>query len=93
MLSGVCAIRGSSAPYFTISGSSIRDEELRAARIALPAGAAAQLVVDPPALVPVRADHVQTAELRDAWPELDVDAAAGHVRGDRDGAPRRRRAR
>ena len=62
-----------------------RHEELRAARIALPAGASAQLSIDPAALVPVGADHVQAAELGDAGAETDIDAAAGHVRrnGDR----------
>ena len=34
--------------------------------IALTAGAAAELVVDPPRLVPLRADDVQTAEVDDA---------------------------
>src|SRR5207237_640543 len=34
------------------------------------------------------AEHVEAAELDDAFAELDVDAAAGHVRRDRDRAPR-----
>ena len=38
-----------------------RQEELRAARIALAAGAAAQLVVDAPALVALGAEHEQAA--------------------------------
>ena len=38
-----------------------REEELRAARIALAAGAAAQLVVDAPALVALGAEHEQPA--------------------------------
>ena len=65
----------------------VRDEELRAARIALTAGAAAQLVIDAPAVVTIRADDVQPAELGDASPEPDVHAAARHVRRDRHGAP------
>src|SRR5690606_41353 len=39
--------------------------EAAGARIALAAGAAAELVVDAAALVPLRAEHVQTAELAD----------------------------
>ena len=56
------------------------------ARVALAAGTATQLVVDPARLVPLGAEHVEAAELADAVAELDVDAAAGHVRRDRDGA-------
>ena len=37
-------------------------EEARLARIALPAGASPQLQVHTPALVPIRADHIQAAE-------------------------------
>ncbi len=48
--------------------------------------AAAQLVVDAPRLVALGAEDVQAAELAHAVAELDVDAAAGHVRRDRDGA-------
>ena len=40
-----------------------RQEEARAARIALTAGPAAELVVDAPALVPLGADHEQSARL------------------------------
>jgi hypothetical protein len=36
--------------------------------------------------VPLRAEHVQAAEVEHALAELDVDAAAGHVRRDRDRA-------
>src|SRR3982751_4135407 len=39
--------------------------EPRLPRVALPAGAAAQLVVDPPALVPLGAEHVEPAGLDD----------------------------
>ena len=40
-----------------------RQEEVRRARIALAAGAAAQLAVDAPRLVPLGADDVQAADL------------------------------
>src|SRR5581483_3154661 len=60
--------------------------ETRLARVALAAGAAAKLVVDPAGLVPLGAEHVEAAELAHAVAELDVDAAAGHVRRDRHGA-------
>ena len=63
-----------------------RDEELRAAGVALARAAAAQLAVDAPRLVPLGADHVQAADLGDAVPELDVRAAPRHVRRDRDRA-------
>src|SRR4029079_1469905 len=60
--------------------------ETRLAGIALTAGAAAELVVDPSRLVPLGAEHVEAAQVDDAVAELDVDAAAGHVRRDRDRA-------
>jgi hypothetical protein len=41
-----------------------RQEELRAARVALAAGAAAQLVVDAPALVALGAEHEEAAGLQ-----------------------------
>ena len=53
-----------------------REVEARLAGVALAPGAAAELVVDPPRLVALRAEHVQAAEIEDAFPELDVDAAA-----------------
>src|SRR5436190_1029546 len=56
------------------------------AGVALAAGAPAQLVVDAARLVALRPEHVEAADLADAVAELDVDAAAGHVGGDRDGA-------
>ncbi len=69
------------------------DEEPAGPRVALPPGAPAQLVVDAPALVPVRAEHIEAAQRRQpaakrrvASAEDDVGAAAGHVGGDRDGA-------
>jgi hypothetical protein len=44
---------------------------------------AAQLVIDPAAVVPVRSDDVQAAERRHALAEHDVHAAPRHVRRDR----------
>ncbi len=105
-----------------------REEEARLARVALAAGAAAELVVDPPRLVALGTADIEAAELADlvafrlalllergqldryrvvpalvaraeallphdglshrvgVAAELDVDAAARHVRRDRDGA-------
>src|SRR5918994_1719837 len=54
--------------------------------VALAARAAAQLVVDAARLVALSAEDVEAAEIADAFAELDVDATAGHVRRDRDGA-------
>src|SRR6516164_4218371 len=59
------------------------DEESRAARIALPASASAQLIVDPAAFVAVHADYVKTAKFGHARAKLDIDAAARHIRRDR----------
>src|SRR4029077_11614324 len=64
-----------------------REVETRLARVALAARAAAKLVVDAPRLVPLGAEHVEPADVDHAVSELDVDAAAGHVRRDRDRAP------
>ena len=61
-----------------------REVEAALAGVALAAGAAAELVVDAPALVTLGAQHVQPAEIGHAVAELDVDAAAGHVGGDGD---------
>ena len=61
-----------------------RNEELRRARVALTRAAPAQLAVDAPRLVTLGADYVEAAHLGDARPELDVRAAACHVRRDRD---------
>src|SRR5437016_1478272 len=52
-----------------------RHEESRAPRVALTAAATAQLIVDAPALVPVRADHVQSAKRRHPIAELYVGAS------------------
>src|SRR6267143_1328971 len=60
-----------------------RQEEARGSRVTLAAGAAAELVVDAAALVPLGADDVQPAAIRHARAEHDVGAAAGHVGGDR----------
>ena len=69
-----------------------RDEKLRLARVALAAGAAAQLVVDAARLVALGAEQRKVRRrsllLRTASgvagiaAEFDVDAAAGHVGGD-----------
>ena len=63
-----------------------REIEARCARVALAAGAAAELVVDAAGLVAFRADDEEAAERLDAFAELDIRAAAGHVRRDRDRA-------
>ena len=67
------------------------EEEARLARVALTAGAAAQLVVDAPRFVALGADDVQAADIGDALAEHDVGAAAGHVGGDGDAARADRR--
>src|SRR5918995_295066 len=60
--------------------------EARLAGVALAARAAAKLVVDAARLVALGAEHVEAAGLTHAVAELDVDAAARHVRRDRDRA-------
>src|SRR5690606_24241231 len=62
------------------------DVELRRARVALAAGAAAELPVDTTRVVPLGADDGKAAGLAYARPELDVGTAAGHVRRDGDAA-------
>jgi len=47
--------------------------------VALAAGAAAELVIDPARLVALRADDMEPAELAHALAKEDVHAAAGHV--------------
>ena len=54
--------------------------------VALTAGAATQLVVDAAGLMPLGTEHVEAAKVGHAFAELDVDAAAGHVGRDHDGA-------
>ncbi len=68
-------------PHEVVLGGEV---EAGLARVALTARAAAELVVDPAGLVALGAEDVQATDLDDAFAELDVDAAAGHVRGDRD---------
>ena len=63
-----------------------RQEEAGGARVALTARAAAELVVDAAALVALGADDVEAAEIGHALAQLDVHAAAGHVRRDGHGA-------
>ena len=63
-----------------------RNEKMRRAGVALARATAAQLAVNAPRLVALGAEHVQAADFGDARPEFDVRAAAGHVRGDGDGA-------
>ena len=64
-----------------------RQVEAALALVALAPRAAAELVVDAPAFVAFGAEHVEAAEVGHALAELDVDAAAGHVGGDRHGVP------
>ena len=78
----VDAVAGEQADHLVLR----RQVEAGLAGVALAAGAAAQLVVDAPRLVALGAEHVQAAEIGHALAELDVDAAAGHVGGDRDRA-------
>src|SRR5436305_982371 len=73
-------VAGEQAHELVVAG----EVEPRLSRIALATGAPAQLVVDPARLVPLGPEHVQAAEVANAVAELDVDAAAGHVRRDRD---------
>src|SRR5436190_11166904 len=73
-------VAGEEADEIVLSGQI----KARLAGVALAARAAAQLVVDPPRLVPLGAEHVEAAELADTLAQLDVDAAAGHVGRDRD---------
>ena len=61
-----------------------RDDELAHAGIALAAGTATQLVVDPARFVALGAENEETASLDDSLAQLDVGAATGHVGGDGD---------
>ena len=58
-----------------------RDEEAARARVALAAGAPAELVVDTARFVTLGANDVQPTDVRDALAQLDVRTAPGHVRG------------
>src|SRR6267143_5381766 len=60
-----------------------RQEEARRAGVTLAAGAAAELIVDAAAFVPLGADDVEPAAVGHAGAEHDVGAAAGHVGRDR----------
>ena len=75
-------VAGEEADEVVLAG----EVEARLAGVALAARAAAQLVVDAARLVALGAEDVEAAELEHAVAELDVDAAAGHVRRDRDRA-------
>ena len=83
--SAVRARPGSACRVKRSSSAETKKRELPG--IALAARAAAQLMVDAPALVAVRSDHVQPAAVGHAVAQPDVDAAARHVRGDRHRAP------
>ena len=52
------------------------------ARIPLPAGTAPELVVDSPALMPLRSQDVKSAQVHHPIAEHDVRASSGHVGGD-----------
>ncbi len=78
----VHAVAGEQADELVLRGQ----VEARVTGVSLPAGTAAQLVVDAPALVALGAEHIQAAGIDDALAELDVDAAAGHVGRDRERA-------
>src|SRR2546425_5714453 len=67
-----------------------RDEEPARARVALPARAPTQLVVDAPALVTLGTDDVQSPDVRDAWTQDDVGSTTRLVGADvaRGGLPR-----
>ena len=60
-----------------------RNVKPRLARVTLTATAPAQLIVDSPRLVTLRADYEQPAEFGDAFAEFDIRAAPRHVRGNR----------
>jgi hypothetical protein len=61
-------------------------KKARRSGVALAAGAAAELVVDAPALVLVCADHIKPPQLDNAVAKADVGSAARHVRRNCDGA-------
>ncbi len=62
------------------------DVEAGTARISLTRAASAQLAVDAARLMPLGAQDEKSAQLGDAFTELNVSSAAGHVRRDGDGS-------
>ena len=62
------------------------DEKAGVAGVTLASGAAPELIIDAAGIVPFGADHVKPADAGDAFAQLDVGAASGHVGGDGDGA-------
>src|SRR5437879_5772999 len=60
------------------------DESLGAAGIALARGAAKELAIDPARFVAFGGDDMKAAAFRDAFTELNIRAAASHIRGDSD---------
>src|SRR5256885_16981089 len=59
------------------------DVKSRAARITLARATSAQLPIDPARFVALGADNKQSAPVGHAFAELNVGAAAGHVRRNR----------
>ena len=64
-------------------------KELAGAVVTLSSGPAPKLIVDSPGLVPLGAEDMQSADLGDAGPELDICSPAGHIRRDGDITPHR----
>ncbi len=61
------------------------DDELARSGVALAAGTAPKLVVDPPGFVPLGTQNEQSPHVDDAIAQLDVRAPTGHVGGYGDG--------
>src|SRR6186713_2538005 len=59
------------------------DVEAAEARVTLARATPAELAIDTPSFVTLGTNDVQATDVRNAWAELNVGAAAGHVRGDR----------
>ena len=57
-----------------------REVKARRARIALPPGSAPQLVINPPALMPLRAKDMQSTQVGDAFAQHNIGTPAGHIR-------------
>src|SRR5437867_12615851 len=62
------------------------DIEPRCARIALARATSTQLAIDSARLVALRPDHHQSTAFYNAGPKLNIGAAAGHVRCNRNRA-------